>query len=79
MKNANAQTLDTKRLYEIRGNIRALKTVIIKPLPVSLKTLKARRTNAYALGDFVTPVYWTKKIIAGTLAGHGFQLFRELL
>lgn len=79
MKNASAQTLDTERLYEIRGNIRALKKVIIKPPSVSLKTGKPLSPKAYALGDMMTPVYWTKKIIAETLALQGFQLFRELL
>jgi hypothetical protein len=58
VKNANDQTHAAQCLCEIQGNSRALKNVIIKPLPVSLKTLKPRRTNAYALGDIVTPVYW---------------------
>lgn len=79
MKTTNPQTLAAERIYKPRGNGRALKIVIIKPLPVSLKTLKPRRTKASALGDIETPVFWMKKIIAETLAGQGFQLFRELL
>jgi len=79
VKNANPQPRAAKRFYETRGNIRALKNVIIKPPSVNSKTRKPLSPKAYAQGDMLTPVYWTKKIIAETRTGSGFQLFRELL